>query len=219
MLAAPSLESIIERLTWIPYKEWGPDGVRYVCVLFWNDHGYRMLENTYSARDWEKWDMSSGDFWDLFLAGCYGYGKHDYYGDMALPLAGGSTPFYWNREQAQLLAKTFHDNSVDVRAGGRWSFSGPLELVAVGARRYGDEIKFEWPGMRAIQLSDEPIGPIVANYTEAHVMNDAEVLPSWLPVPGDFKEDVTFREIFYSVAHLLPFVGKAFHFYKIFHGN
>lgn len=216
MLPAPDLESIIERLTWHPHEKWGPDDVRYVCVLFWNDHGYRMLENTYSATDWEKWDISSGDFWDLFLAGCYRYQGPDYYGDRALPLAGGKIPFYWSKRQADLLAKSFHDNSIDVLTGQPWSFSGPLELVAVGARRYGDEIRFEWSGMRAIQLSDQPLGMIVANYTEAHIADDAEILPPWLPVPGDFKDDPTLREIFNSIVSVLPFIGKAFHFYKIF---
>jgi hypothetical protein len=70
--------------------------------------------------------------------------------------------------------------------------------------------------MRAIQLSDQPLGMIVANYTEAHITNDAEILPPWLPVPGDFKDDPTLRELFNSIASVLPFIGKAFHIYKIF---
>lgn len=93
MLAAPNLESITDRLKWHPYAEWGPDGVRYVCVLFWNNHGYRILRNMYSARDWERWDISSGEFWDLFLAGCYRYAGPDHYGDIALPLADEEIPF------------------------------------------------------------------------------------------------------------------------------
>jgi hypothetical protein len=215
MLAAPNLESIAERLKWHPHAEWGPDGVRYVCILFWNDHGYRILRNTYSAKDWERWDMSSGEFWDLFLAGCYIYGRPDHYGNTALALAEGRTPFYWSKQKSDLLAETFSRNSVGTTADRPWSFTGPLELVVVGARRYGEEVEFEWPGLRAIQLSDKPLGQVVADYTEAHVQNDAGLLSPGLPAPGDFQDDVTFRQIFFGVAHLMPFVGKAFHAYRI----
>src|SRR5262249_41550020 len=127
MLAAPNLESIEERLNWHPYAEWGPDGVRYVCILFWNDHGYRILRNMYSAKDWERWDMSSGEFWDLFLAGCYMYGQPDHYGDRALVLAEGKISFYWSKLQSDLLAETFRRNTIETTARQPWSFNGPLE--------------------------------------------------------------------------------------------
>ena len=69
MLAAPTLDDVISRLREVPLDDWGPDGVRYVTILFWNELGFRLLENQYSATESERWYYSSGEFWDLFLAG------------------------------------------------------------------------------------------------------------------------------------------------------
>jgi hypothetical protein len=215
MLPAPNLESITDRLKWHPHEEWGPDDVRYVSVLFWDNHGYRILRNRYSANDWERWDLSSGEFWDLFLAGCYRWQKSDYYGEKALLLADARNPFYWNERQALLLAESFRRNSVPTTAREPWSFTGPLELVVVGARRCGEEVEFDWPGLRAIRLSDQPLGQIVADYTEVHVQNDPKFLSAGLPAPGDFQDDVALREIFASVMRLIPYIGKVFHAYRI----
>jgi len=220
MLPAPTLESITNRLKGIDYEEGGPDGVRYVCVLFFNYHGYRILYNMYSAKDWGNWSTSSGELWDLFLAGCYQYGRGpEHYGARALPLTEGRTPFYWSSQQTELLTQTFRRNSVHTTSHQSWSFAGPLELVVVGARKCGQEIDFDWPGMRALQLSDQPLGQIVADYTEVHFQNDPELLSPGLPAPGDFHNDVTLRDSFEAVVRLLPFIRKVFHFYKMLHAG
>ena len=146
--------------------------------------------------------------------GCYMYGRPDHYGNTALALAEGRTPFYWSKQKSDLLAETFSRNSVGTTADRPWSFTGPLELVVVGARRYGEEVEFEWPGLRAIQLSDKPLGQVVADYTEAHVQNDAGLLSPGLPARR-FPGRCYLPTIFFGVAHLMPFVGKAFHAYRI----
>lgn len=45
MLPAPDLREIVSRLEHVRLDPWGPDGVRYVCALFWDYHGYRHLTN------------------------------------------------------------------------------------------------------------------------------------------------------------------------------
>jgi len=57
-------------------------------LLFWNDLGYRMLHHQFDAQTWQNWALSSGQFWDLFLAGCHQYGPADVYGNQpaTLPL-------------------------------------------------------------------------------------------------------------------------------------
>jgi hypothetical protein len=71
MILSPSLEAIYDRLQGIDLEEWGPGGWRYVCILFWNYEGYRHLRNSFDVSYWERWSRSSGEFWDLFLAGCH----------------------------------------------------------------------------------------------------------------------------------------------------
>ncbi|MGH3799130.1 MAG: hypothetical protein ACRDTD_03175 [Pseudonocardiaceae bacterium] len=50
MLPAPELDSIQQRLTRIDLDQWGPDGLRYVCILFWNELGYRMLAHHFDVQ-------------------------------------------------------------------------------------------------------------------------------------------------------------------------
>lgn len=128
-------------------------------------------------------------------------------------------PFYWSELQSLELAESFYRSSIDTTAHGPWSFVGPLELVVVGARRYGEDVQFDWPGLRAIQLSDQPLGQVVADYTQVHIQNDPGLLSPGLPSPGDFEDDVALREIFAGVARLIPFIGRAFHVYRLFRTN
>jgi hypothetical protein len=65
--------------------------------------------------------------------------------------------------------------------------------------------------MRAPQLSDQPLGQIVADYTEVHIQNDPELLSPGLPASGDFHDDVTLRNFIEAMTRLLPFARKAFH--------
>src|ERR1700677_4530173 len=73
MLQAPNLDVILWRLRHVPHSPWGPDGVRYVSILFWDEQGYRALYNGVDDAAWKRWSVTSGETWDLFLAGCYQY--------------------------------------------------------------------------------------------------------------------------------------------------
>jgi hypothetical protein len=80
MVPAVDLSHIEQRLEMVHHDQWGPEDTRYVCVLFWDDLGFRMLRNSYDAGDWLAWHESSGQFWDLFLAGCYAFADQQFYG-------------------------------------------------------------------------------------------------------------------------------------------
>ncbi|MCX5345882.1 hypothetical protein [Streptomyces atratus] len=190
MIPAPNLREIIKQLEYVRLDPWGPDGVRYVCVLFWDYHGYRYLTNQIDRQTWERWHWSSGQFWDLFLAGCYSYGPRDCYGDRGLPLTPegpNETPFYWSQfaseDLAREMAQESHHSGIPP-----WRFSGPLELVAVGARRNGREVDIDWPGLRSAKVPANALSAAVSDYTEAHVTLDADLVPDSLPSPGDFQD-------------------------------
>ncbi|MFJ4585091.1 hypothetical protein [Streptomyces echinatus] len=180
----------MKRLENVRVDPWGPAGVRYVCVLFWDYHGYRHLTNQIDRDTWERWHWSSGQFWDLFLAGCYSYGPRDCYGDTGLPLTPEGpheVPFYWSHFASEDLAREITAEAR--RAGGQpWQFSGPLDLVAVGARRAGREVDIDWPSLRSVKIPTAALGAAVSDYTEAHVSLDAELVPDSLPSPGDFQD-------------------------------
>ncbi|GAA5094696.1 hypothetical protein [Nocardia iowensis] len=214
---AESLDDISERLRQIRFEPWGPDGVRYLCILFWNELGYRMLYNRFNSRAWTQWSKSSGDFWDLHLAGCHGYkdeppnGRRSSRGEtQSLPLATGWTKrraIYWNYDSAMRFADEVA--SVASRAGVTpgWRFEGPIELVVIGARRphstgipfdsppaagctieYAHEL--DWASMRTKQFTAAELPDAVSYYTEAHVLHDADVIPDNLPKPGDFVDSL-----------------------------
>lgn len=50
LLPAPDLDNINHRLAHVDLEQWGPDGVRYVCILFWNELGYRMLSHHFDVQ-------------------------------------------------------------------------------------------------------------------------------------------------------------------------
>jgi hypothetical protein len=190
MLPAPNLDSISDRLHNVHLDPWGPDGVRYICILFWDFLGYRFLTNEFDRKKWESWSHSSGEFWDLFLAGCYMYAPEDYYGEIARPLTSGpKPPFYWNPSQSDRLA---HEVAAAANHGGApaWNFSGPLELVTVGARRDGDDVAIDWASLRFARLSTIGLSDAVSYYTEAHIVLDADIMPKNLPSPGDFEDNL-----------------------------
>lgn len=72
MLPAPDLDTIDQRLARIDLEQWGPDGIRYVCILFWNELGHRMLSHHFDVQAWERWSHSSGEFWDCSLPAATG---------------------------------------------------------------------------------------------------------------------------------------------------
>ena len=141
---------VVERLLNIELDPWGPEGIRYACFLIWDSAGFRHLANAFGADDWERWDASSGEFWDLYLAGCSGDPHRD--GDTAKPpndwrplSAGEARSFFWSGHAARSLAEeiaTKHaiacrhsdDNSMP------WTFTGPIELVAVLSRRFAPPV-------------------------------------------------------------------------------
>ncbi|WP_328863557.1 hypothetical protein [Streptomyces virginiae] len=180
---------------------WGPDGVRYVCFLFWDHHGYRHLTNQIAGETWSRWHHSSGEFWDLFLAGCYAYGSDGYYGDRGLPLtpeqeyrsdwrtSGGHDypQMLWSQRQSNKLARELRAEARRAGAPAR-DPAGPLELVAVGARRNGDEVDFDWASLRSAAISTSALGAAVSDYTEAHISGDADLVPDDFPVPGSFED-------------------------------
>lgn len=214
MLAAPNLEEIVKRLGRVDLEQWGPDDVRYVCILFWDNRGYRYLENTFEVNDWERWSISSGDFWDLFLAGCYMYQPSDFYGSKAQALA--SSPradytkyFYWNQEKSDQLAMDVARRANTAGTLKPWSFEGPIELVAVGARRSGKGgIDIDWAGLRGIPIRANDLPAAVGSYTEAHITLDADDVPPEFPKPGDFEDDV-WKNLKRQIIHAMPGLAKA----------
>lgn len=214
MLGAPTLENITDRLCEIDLKEWGPDDVRYVCVLFWNHLGYRQLKNAFEVRDWVRWALSSGNFWDLFLSGCHMYDPDLPYGSESIALASYAEPgyteyFFWNQEQSDLLAEEVARRAAEAGSLKTWSFCGPIELVAVGARRSSDgEIDIDWAGLRGgpIEVNDLPVA--ISSYTEAHVTLDSDDVPPAFPQPGDFEDDV-WKNLKKQLLHAVPGLAKA----------
>jgi len=179
--------------------------VRYVSFLFWDEQGYRALLNVVRDEDWSTWHDSSGDFWDLFLAGCYQYEGPECYGGRARPLSAGSTPVYWSWEKAKELML-----DVEERSEGAWRFDGPLELVVVGARRAEDGADIDWQSLRSMSIDPERLGTAAAFYTEAHIRLDAEALRGDFPAPGDFTDDMPARQVVIAMARSAPVVGRIF---------
>ncbi|WP_327740595.1 hypothetical protein OG749_47050 (plasmid) [Streptomyces nojiriensis] len=193
MLPAPDLKEIVSRLESVRLDPWGPDGVRYVCVLFWDNHGYRHLTNQIDWETWQRWHRSSGEFWDLFLAGCYCWGPQDYYGDEGLALTPEEDrdhpPVRWSQRQSDSLARDIASEAH--RAGAPpWRFSGPLELVAVGARHAGHDVDIDWASLRFAKMPPNELSMAVSDYTEAHISLDSGLAPSPWPSPGDFRDDL-----------------------------
>ncbi|MGH3908841.1 MAG: hypothetical protein ACRDTE_32365 [Pseudonocardiaceae bacterium] len=214
MLPAPDLDRIDQRLARIDLDQWGPDGIRYVCILFWNELGHRMLSHQFDVRAWERWSHSSGEFWDLFLAGCYRYGPAHLYGDRAEALAMdaetcGRVPFRWSRRKSDQLADQVATRARQAGTIRPWDFSGPIELVAVGARRRQQQIDIDWASLRSATMSAHQISDAVAYYTEAHVLGDPELLPESLPSPGDFEDDLP-RELLRDLGRHVGLIGKLF---------
>ena len=129
---------------------------------------------------------STGQFWDLFLAGCYEYERdesherHDpeRYTESAvrsrwpgLPLAEeatlkGSRHFFWDKEKSDELAVEIAALAEQSGTLRPWTFSGPVDLVTVGARRAPDgEIQLDWAGRcsTSIRALDLPLA--IAHYT------------------------------------------------------
>lgn len=220
MLAVPDLEAIFERLDRLSYEQWGPDDVRYVCILFWDYLGYRQLDSAFEVADWERWSRSSGEFWDLFLAGCYMNRPSDFYGSKAEVLASKPQPdytqyFYWNQAASELLAAEVARLAEEEGTLKPWSFGGPIELVAVGARRSENGGAYiDWPSLRGIPIRANDLPIAVGSYTEAHVTLDADDVPPEFPRPGDFEDDVWTnlkRQILHTVPGLAKAVVKAHH--------
>ncbi|MEH0557426.1 hypothetical protein [Streptomyces sp. B21-101] len=194
MIPAPDLRDVVSRLESVRLEPWGPDGVRYICVLFWDHQGYRHLTNKIDWHTWERWHYSSGEFWDLFLAGCYAFGPRDCYGDRGLPLtpdlgSRDNPPFYWSQWQSHSLAREMAHRAGQAGAPP-WKFSGPLELVAVGARRAEHDVDIDWASLRFAKISENLLSAAVSDYTEAHVSLDADLVPDEFPSPGDFHDDL-----------------------------
>lgn len=213
MLPAPDLGEVLRRLKSLRLDPWGPDGVHYICVLFWDYHGYRYLTNQIDWPTWERWHLSSGQFWDLFLAGCYSFGPSNYYGDRGLPLVSADStdrpPFYWSQRQSDSLAR---EMGAEARRSGAppWTVSGPLELVAIGARRAGREVDIDWPSLRSAKISANALGAAVTDYTEAHINMDPEIVSDDLPVPGDFQDRLP-GEIWHELVKRVGLLKFLFH--------
>ena len=190
MLVAPNLDEILERLRHVPHSPWGPDGVRYVSILFWDEQGYRSLFNGIDDAAWERWNVTSGQTWDLFLAGCYQYQSETYYGDKALSITKGDPPVLWSERQSMALARAVESHATgSLGEWDRWTFKGPVELVVVGARRDGGDVEIDWLSLRSMPIAVERLATAIAAYTTAHGKLDAETLKDIFPAPGDFSDD------------------------------
>jgi hypothetical protein len=189
MLNAPDLDAILSRLRRVPHTPWGPDGVHYVSILFWDEQGNRALYNGVDDAAWERWSVTSGEIWDLFLAGCYQYMCKTYYGDEALQITKGTQapPVLWSESKSMALARTVESHTAG--SLGEWTFKGPVELVVVGARRNGEDIEIDWPSLRSMPIAVERIATAIAAYTTAHGKLNAETLKDIFPAPGDFHDD------------------------------
>lgn len=197
MEPAPDLAQIIQRLKEVELDPWGPDGVRYVAMLFWNHQGYRALLNTLHRESWPRWNKTSGPYWDLFWAGCYRYQPSDFYGDNAMPLIDDEPPVYWSEQKSGELISDIESRQ------NRWRFAGPIELVVVGARRTGGEFEFEWESLRSLRLPADRLGTAIADYTESHIASDPDVLGE-LPTPGSFTDDLPPSAVLTAMAKLGP---------------
>lgn len=215
MLPAPDINSIRQRLMGIDLDQWGPDGLRYVCLLFWDELGYRLLDHKFDVRTWERWSFSSGEFWDLFLAGCYRYGTAHHYGGRAETLAtdpetGGRMPFRWSRQKSAELAHEVAKHARYAQTMRPWDFTGPIELVAVGVRRRRQDIDLDWASLRSAKVSADQLSDAIAYYTEVHISGDAALLPESLPAPGDFEDDLP-KELLRDLSRHVGLIGKLFH--------
>ncbi|MFD7729113.1 hypothetical protein ACFV6F_01825 [Kitasatospora phosalacinea] len=191
------LNQIVHRLTSVELDPWGPDGVRYVCILLWDHQGYRRLGNEIDAATWLRWDTSSGQFWDLFLAGCtYGDQRHRENPDLPLGVDGRDEvgprshwTYSWSASAAARIAAALAQKAAQAGAP-HWKFTGPLELVTVGARRVEGEVVIDWAGLRSAQVTANVLPTAVSDYTEAHVTLDGDVVPDEFPTPGSFEDDL-----------------------------
>jgi hypothetical protein len=226
VLPTPNVKKIFRRLECVDFQDWGPDQTRYVCILFWNQTGYRLLRNTINTDTWNQWDKSSGQAWDLHLAGCSE--ERGRYGDERVLIENPGVPVYWSYRQSRLLAHEIVANarrhSEELKHSPELrEFTGPIELVTIGARRrrihnpesfrdrQGD-IEIDWASLRTMPISEQVasrLGEAITYYTEAHVMLDASILPENLPAPGDFHDDLP-RELLRDAAKRGSFVGKIF---------
>lgn len=115
-------------------------------------------------------------------------------------------PFRWSRPAFDQLA---NEVATRARIAGTirpWSFSGPIELVAVGARRHREQIDIDWASLRSAAISASQLADAVAYYTEAHVMADPDLLPDFLPAPGDFEDDLP-RELLCDLGRHVGIIG------------
>lgn len=202
---APDLEVIVERLKRVQLDPWGPDGVRYVSILFMDDQGYRALRNALVETTWPRWDETSGEFWDLFWAGCYRWRRATAYGDRALRLTDDNSPVYWSPAKSAHLISEVQANDPRDKP---WKFHGPLEFVVFGARRAGNEIDIDWRSMRSTTLRAEELGTVTANYTESHIRPAPDALGPY-PAPGDFSDDLPPRKVLAAMARKGPQLLKS----------
>lgn len=204
------LVQIRQRLGTIELVPWGPDSVRYVCVLFWDSTGYRQLANTFGVDEWRRWDTTTGEFWDLFLAGCQEApdSPANIEGDWRPLAVHDHRSFLWSEQATRRLADqitSLHAAACRAANDGSmpWEFTGPLELVAVGARtirtrREGDrpgvsyietnEVELDWGSLRSAFIEPRDLSDAVSHYTQAHVDLDGTELPGGLPTPGSFSD-------------------------------
>ncbi|WP_042149399.1 hypothetical protein [Streptomyces lydicamycinicus] len=91
-----------------------------------------------------------------------------------------------------------------------WNFSGPLELVVVGARRAGQDVDIDWAGLRFATISANWLSAAVSDYTEAHVHWDQDLVLDQLPSPGDFQDDLS-RELKRDLIKHIGLIKLLFH--------
>lgn len=181
--------------------------MRYVAILFWDEQGYRALYNGVDDAAWKRWSVTSGQTWDLFLAGCYQYESETFYGDRALPITRarpGAPPVLWSEQQSMALARDIESHAASPPGEwDRWKFKGPVELVVVGARRDGEDIEIDWLGLRSMPIAVERLATAIASYTTTHSKLDAETLNDVFPAPGDFHDDWPSFEVVRVMLHIL----------------
>ena len=181
--------------------------MRWVAVLFWNLEGYRQLRTVINAAKWHSWSSMSGHLWDIFFAGCEQYVPDS----NALKLTDDDPPVRWNEQRSIDLAleiSQMSEAAANLHPGiDKWTFSGPLEMVLVGARRDTDgEVVIDWKTTRAMKLDATDLDAAVSHYTTRHErLDDPEA--TRFTAPGDCDDDELAHKVWRD---FLPFFRTFF---------
>jgi hypothetical protein len=116
---------------------------------------------------------------------------------------------------ADSLAAGFAAKAAAAGSPEPWTFTGPIDLVAVGVRRgttsrgftSNDGFTIDWASLRGTTIRPPVLPEAIGSYTEAHISLNADDVPPEFPVPGSF-EDRVWPEVKRELIHRIPWIGK-----------